>query len=153
LLALPVVALIIYFKKYDFSPKSFLGLIVLTGLTFIVIYLGVVKGVPTLADKTSFGWVFAVVVALYLITYWSVKNGNRILTLALLSTVLLTVGYSTYAIIYVRANANPFINENNPSNTQRLVSYMNREQYGDAPFFDRKRWKPRMANKYSSESV
>jgi len=152
LLALPVVGLIIYFKKYDFSPKSFIGLIVITGLTFIVIYLGIVKGVPSLADKTSFGWVFAVIVALYLITYWSVKNGNRILTLALLSTVLLTVGYSTYALIYVRANANPFINENNPSNTQRLVSYMNREQYGDAPFFDRKRWKPRMAKKYSGES-
>ena len=152
LLALPVVALIIYFKKYEFSPKSFIGLIILTGFTFIVIYLGVVKGVPTLADKTSFGWVFAAVVALYVITFWSVKNGNRILTLALLSTVLLTVGYSTYAIIYVRANANPFINENNPSNTQRLVSYMNREQYGDAPFFDRKRWKPRMAKKYSGES-
>ena len=152
LLALPVVALIIYFKKYQFSPKSFIGLIALTGLTFIVIYLGIVKGVPTLADKTSFGWVFASVVILYLFTYWSVRNGNRILTLVLLSTVLLTVGYSTYAIIYVRANANPFINENNPSNTQRLVSYMNREQYGDAPIFDRKRWKPKNKKKYSGEA-
>jgi len=151
LLALPVVALIIYFKKYDFTPKSFIGLILLTGLTFVVIYLGIVKGVPSLADKTSFGWVFAAVAALYLLTFWSARNGKRILTLALLSTVLLTVGYSTYALIYVRANANPFINENNPSNTQRLVSYMNREQYGDAPIFDRKRWKPRMAKKYDGE--
>jgi len=151
LLALPVVALIIYFKKYRFSPKSFAGLIALTGLTFIVIYLGIVKGVPSLADKTSFGGVFATVTVLYLFTFWSVRNGKRILTLALLSTILLTVGYSTYALIYVRANANPFINENNPSNTQRLVSYLNREQYGDAPFFDRKRWKPRMASKYSGE--
>jgi len=120
-------------------------------LTFIVIYLGVVKGVPTLADKTSFGGVFAAVIALYLFTFWSVKNGKRILTLSLMSAVLLTIGYSTYALIYVRANANPAINENNPSNTKRLVSYLNREQYGDAPFFDRKRWKPRMAKKYSGE--
>jgi len=151
LLALPVVALIIYFKKFRVTPITFTGVVAISGAVFLAIYLGVVKGLPALANAYSFKAVFIAITGLYIFTYWSIKNGRKILSLSLMAAVLLTIGYSTYALIYVRANANPSINENNPSNTQRLVSYLNREQYGDAPFFDRKRWKPRAASKYTGE--
>ena len=152
LLTLPVVALIIYFKKFKTTVKSFLVVIAITGAVFLFIYLGIVKGIPGLAHMFSFKGVFAAIGLLFLFTYFSIKNGQKLRALSLMSAVLVTIGYSTYTLIYVRANAAPTINENNPSTTESLVSYLNREQYGDAPFFDRKRWKPRMASKYNGEA-
>ena len=149
LLTLPVVALIIYFKKFKTTLKSFLAVMTITGLVFIFIYLGIVKGLPGLAHLFSFKAVFAAIALLFIFTYYSIKNNKKIIALSLMSAVLVTIGYSTYTLIYVRANAAPTINENNPSTTQSLVSYLNRDQYGDAPIFDRKRWKPRMAGKYT----
>ncbi len=46
---------------------------------------------------------------------------------------LLMLSFSTYALILIRANANTPINMNNPSNAYSLMSYLNREQYGDRP--------------------
>ncbi len=46
---------------------------------------------------------------------------------------LLMLSFSTYALIVIRANANTPINMNNPSNAYSLMSYLNREQYGDRP--------------------
>jgi len=56
--------------------------------------------------------------------------------------VVLIAGFSTYMIIYIRANLGPFLNENDPSNFERFMSYWNREQYGRESlfltFFERK---------------
>ena len=46
---------------------------------------------------------------------------------------MLTVGYTTYAVILIRANANTPLNENAPDNIFALKSYLNREQYESAP--------------------
>lgn len=60
---------------------------------------------------------------------------------ALIAGAMILVGFSTYGMIVVRANANTPINMNNPSDVYSLVSYLNREQYGDrallfGPHFD-----------------
>jgi hypothetical protein len=47
--------------------------------------------------------------------------------------MLIIVAYSTTAVVVIRANANPPINMNNPSDPARLLPYLNREQYGDRP--------------------
>lgn len=47
--------------------------------------------------------------------------------------MVFTIGYSCYAIILVRASANPPMNENSPDNVFALASYLSREQYGDKP--------------------
>ena len=51
LLALPFIALIIYFKKYEFSIKSFLITTILTSLCFILIYIGFILGLPDIVSK------------------------------------------------------------------------------------------------------
>ena len=47
------------------------------------------------------------------------------------SLLLVLIGYSTYILIFIRAEQYPRINENNPNTVDRALSYMNRDQYGD----------------------
>ena len=46
---------------------------------------------------------------------------------------MLLIGYSSFAILVVRSNANPPIDENNPEDAVGLLSYLKREQYGSWP--------------------
>jgi pentatricopeptide repeat protein len=71
--------------------------------------------------------------------YQSYKKQQRVLHIALFSFLLIVLGYSTYTSVYVRAGSQPPMNENDPSDLARLVSYLNREQYGSAPLLQR-RW-------------
>lgn len=53
-------------------------------------------------------------------------------SLAFIMPLLLIIGYSTYIFVYLRAGLNPPINENDPSNWERMLAYLNREQYGES---------------------
>jgi hypothetical protein len=52
---------------------------------------------------------------------------------ALTSLLMVLVGYSSYGVILIRANANTPMSENAPGNIFSLGSYVSREQYGDIP--------------------
>ncbi|MBP5515734.1 MAG: DUF2723 domain-containing protein [Bacteroidales bacterium] len=62
------------------------------------------------------------------------KNSRRsIIRLAALSLLMFFVGISTYAIIPIRAAANPPINDGDPSSWHSFKVYVNRDQYEKAP--------------------
>lgn len=54
--------------------------------------------------------------------------------------IFFCIGLSPYLIIPIRAQANPPINEGNPSNMERFQKYLAREQYEKAPIWPR-RWR------------
>ena len=163
ILALFGVMLLVYFRNYEFSLDSFVKFGVVSVLVFGLVYPGVVKYLPSLLDG-EFGGnrstifvlipIGALLAAAYGV-YYSTKIHNRTLNVALLSFLFIVLGYTTYTMVYIRANANPPMNENDPSTMGRLVSYLNREQYGTAPLVDR-RWnkEPEQAaahQKYTSD--
>jgi len=138
LLAFFFIACIYYFKKYEFSLTTFFVLIGVSILIFFSIYPGIVKYGPSLVSK---GWFVSIIVIgglLYSI-YWTQVNRHKLMNLALLSVLMIGLGYASYAVIYIRANVDPPINENDPSTSEKMYSYLNREQYGDSPIFPR-RW-------------
>lgn len=51
----------------------------------------------------------------------------------LLSSLLFCIGACTYFIIPIRAAANPPVNQGNPYNLERFISYYLRDQYGSKP--------------------
>ena len=99
---------------YSFSALILLGSFILTssGVLNIIILLALAGGIWILAEK------------------------NRgLLNLALTGVAVIMIGYSSYAIIVFRANANTPLNENNPNTPFGLLYYLNREQYGSRPLF------------------
>ena len=131
LLALPFIALIIYFNKFEFKLNSFFITIGATLLTFLTIYLGIVKGIPNLAN--SYGLyvpIFLILFTFIAMMYAIIKKYNQLSTI-LTCLVLILIGFSTYTTIFIRATQHPNINENNPDTIKGALAYMNRDQYGD----------------------
>jgi Protein O-mannosyl-transferase TMEM260-like len=67
---------------------------------------------------------------------WYLAGKQRVvLNTALTAILVILIGYSTEAIIVMRASAGTPLNENNPSNPFSLLYFLNREQYGQRPLF------------------
>jgi Protein of unknown function (DUF2723) len=156
LLIIPFVALLYYYKKFTKTEKSYFPLAgtliagAIGSLLLIFVQYLIIPQVPAIAaffDYTfvnSFGLgvgvgmlTFAVLLSLLLgVSIWLatlVKSyfGQLILT----SLAMILIGFSTYGMIVIRANTNLPINMNAPADPYSLLSYLNREQYGDRPLF------------------
>lgn len=132
-LALPTVFMIIYFKRFELRLDTFFFFALATAAGMGAVYPGIVKGVPFLIETLSFWSVAVALGAVVVASYWAIREHRRTTALILTSLLLVFIGYSTYAVIYIRSTLDPPIDENNPDSPARLVSYLNREQYGDIP--------------------
>ncbi|MBP1655799.1 MAG: hypothetical protein H6Q31_400 [Bacteroidetes bacterium] len=151
LLAIFPVLMIVYFKKYEFTLASFVKFWLIAVAVFFVVYPGIVKFLPGMMDGDFMGrrsnliayvpWV--IIAAVCYGVYTSYKKKQKLLHFSLLAMLLILIGYTTYVQVIIRSNANPPMNENDPSNLARLTAYLGREQYGDAPLF--------MPRRYSQE--
>lgn len=50
-----------------------------------------------------------------------------------MSFATLLIGYSSFFVLVIRSQANPPMDENDPENAPNMLSYLLREQYGEAP--------------------
>lgn len=84
------------------------------------------------------GTIFAVLLMVatfyFGLKYTKQKNYVQLNTL-LLSILFILIGFSTWLMLPIRANADTVINENKPSDASEVLSYYNREQYGENPLF------------------
>ncbi len=143
ILALPAVFMIVYFKyldrtgqKISFANLAIFGVITL--VIFAVIYPGVVQWIPRMAGKFTLWSLLLLLLVLLVSTFFVIYFKKRIASLALISLLLVILGYSTYSMIYIRSGLDPEIDENDPENTKQMVSYLNREQYGTWSTFPRR---------------
>ncbi|SOD80548.1 glycosyltransferase family 117 protein [Spirosoma fluviale] len=146
LVTLPALALIYYFKKY---PKpTFWGGATAFGIGLVILGIinsGIIPGLPgmafaferffvnTLGLPFTSGAIFFTVVFLGAIVYgiiWSARQKRVVLNTSLLALAFVLIGYASYMQVLVRADFNPPINENDPSDELNFLSYLRREQYG-----------------------
>ena len=59
----------------------------------------------------------------------------RTLNTTLLCTMMIVIGYSSYALIVIRSTANTPMDQNSPEDIFTLGEYLGREQYGTRPLF------------------
>ncbi len=148
ILTIPALALIIYFRKREFSWGSFFWMCVAAGAAFIAVYPGIVKWLPGSAAKVGY-WLPLLVIGCVVIAFvWAARAKAHVTATVLASLLLIVVGYSTYTMIYIRSNMDTPIDENDPETPAAFLSYLNREQYGEHSVVDRA-WNS--DPKYSSE--
>ena len=159
ILVVPAIAYVIYFR---YQKVANLKGIILTGILGIFvlgfIQVGVIQGVISIASSfevnfvnslgmpfysgTIFFFLLIVGFCVFLIRY-ARKKGKRILYSSAMGLILLLIGYGSFAVIVIRSNANPPLDENDPENLVTLTSYLKREQYGSAPILFGQQWNSR----------
>jgi len=148
LLAIPAMVMVYYFKKYEVTRKGTILAIILSFIFLGLLMYGVIQGWVTIASwfELAFvngfglpynsGLLFFVVLFIVLLVIGlriAQKRKNVLWHTVILFFAVLLVGYSSYAVILIRSAVNPPLDENNPENMFNLLSYLNREQYGDRP--------------------
>jgi hypothetical protein len=149
LLTIPALAFVYYFKKtekpnYAGIFKTFgVGILILAVIQYGIIQYLVSIGayfdlffVNTLHLGFGTGVLFFAVLlitGLVLGIRYSIKHQKKIMNLAFLSATLVIFGYASFAMIVIRAQAKPNLNNSDPDNAFSFLSYLNREQYGDRP--------------------
>ncbi|MES2545785.1 MAG: DUF2723 domain-containing protein [Bacteroidota bacterium] len=151
LLTIPSIGFLYYFKNYKtITIKNFIiaNVVVVAILLFIFKMLLPLTmaffGNAEVYMVNNFGMPFdsgTIFVALliaasfyYGFNYTKKKNWAQLNTL-LLCILFILIGFSTWMMLPIRANANTVINENKPSDAREVLAYYNREQYGVNPLF------------------
>ena len=98
-------------------------------------------GIPFYGHGVS-SVIIGIIVLAALGLYLFAKNLNkkyqisaRSMNTALLCTMMIMVGYSSYALIVIRSTANTPMDQNSPEDIFTMGEYLGREQYGTRPLF------------------
>jgi hypothetical protein len=151
LLTIPALGLIYYFKNYKtITIKNF----IIANVASVAILLFIFKllapnilrffsvseiyfvnsiGLPFNSGSVIAGLVL--IAAVYLSLKYTIKKNYKHLNTALLCLTFIMIGFSTWLMLPIRANANVIINENNPSSARELLAYYNLEQYPETHLF------------------
>lgn len=139
ILAFPVVLLVAFFHD-NLQVKRLLLLVTVQAVVPILLYILFYQYDPTTLDYRAlvahqakagqflkiFGglWVAGTLI-------WMYRKDKSVFAAWWVLPVLFIVAYSTYLVIYVRANMSPPINENDPSTWAGMQDYLARKQYGE----------------------
>lgn len=148
LLTIPAVAMIYYFRRYEVTPWGTVVAFFLGCVALGLVQFGVIQGVTILAstmdvffvntlglpfDSGSIFSVILIVAVMAGLIRYAHKRNWYLLHTGLLCLVFVMIGFSSYIVPMIRSRADPPIDMTNPDNTLSLVSYVQREQFGDQP--------------------
>ncbi|MBN2522314.1 MAG: DUF2723 domain-containing protein [Bacteroidales bacterium] len=148
LLAIPAIVMVVYYRKYPVSSRGIFIALTLSALILGTIMYAVIPGIIWLASRfelifvNGFGMPFNSGILIYIILLagalaygiWKTYMRKKVLFNTILTcTAVIIIGYSSYAMIMIRSLADPPLDENDPETAFSLLSYINREQYGDRP--------------------
>lgn len=173
LLAFPFLGVLFYYKKEEMEQdvvefnlvstiKGFLGGF---GALVLVQYF-IIPRLPQMAAAVDFLFVnglgmgigtgvlffilllFAGIIGALIYAH---KNNNYYLHLGVMMVATILIGFSSYGMVVVRANAQAAINMNNPSDPYSMLSYLNREQYGTRPLLYGPHFSAERNNQYTKD--
>lgn len=151
LLTIPAIGFLYFFKNYKkITVKNFIiaNIIIVAVLLFIfklllpytLAFFGKMEifMVNSIGLPFNSGTIFAlllIVAFFYFGLKYTREKGHPFYNTVILCILFLLIGFSTWMMLPIRANANVVINENKPSDAAEVLAYYNREQYGVNPLF------------------
>ena len=151
LLTIPSIGLLYYFKHYKtITIKNFIIANVVVVAIFLFIYKSLLPWTMAFFGKSeifmvnNLGLPFnsgTVLVAILFVAFfffglrYTRQKGLVFYNTIILCILFILIGFSTWMMLPIRANANTVINENKPSDAAEVLAYYNREQYGINPLF------------------
>ncbi|KOS07652.1 hypothetical protein AM493_17585 [Flavobacterium akiainvivens] len=161
LLTIPSIGLIYFFKNYKtVTVKNFIIANIVIVLVLFFVFAFLAPYTLALFGKTEIfmvnelrmpfnsGTIFMFLLLgggfYYGLTYTK-KKGFAMANTVVLCLLFIIIGFATWFMLPLRANANTPINENNPSNAAEVLAYYNREQYPEQKTF----FGPLYTEKYS----
>jgi len=151
LLAIPAIGFIYFFKNYEkVTAKNFIIANVVIVAILLFIFKLLLPYTLTLFGKTEIFMVnslglpfnsgtifitFVIIAFFYYGLQYTKRKQLPFYNTILLCTLFIFIGFSTWLMLPIRANANVVINENRPSDAAEVLAYYNREQYGEQKLF------------------
>lgn len=148
-LTIPSVVMIYFYKKFPevnwkkwvLANAASIGILALVFAVIIPFVLSLfgwleITAVNSLSMPKNSGSFIAVLLLggfIYFGIRWAKRNNRPLISQGIHALVFLLIGYSSFIVLAVRSNANTPIDENNPEDAMALLSYYNRDQYGDWP--------------------
>lgn len=152
LLVIPAIVMIYYFKNqkkilelFNLKPvlgffiANVIGLAILMGIFklllpntlkfFSAIELLFVNNIGLPFNSGTLAAFVIIVYAFYFLINYTRKKGMVSANTLTLCFLFIFIGFSSWLILPIRANANVVVNENDPSNARELLAYYNLEQY------------------------
>jgi hypothetical protein len=166
LLVIPAVVLYYFFNQYEVNRLNILRALGIGAGSLVFINWGLIPGVPkiaalfdnlfvnTLGMPFNTGVMFSVTLIVALIVLgmrYTIQNKKPLLNLVMLCTTFILIGYSSYSMVVIRSLAEPTIDMNDPEDAYSLLSYIQREQYGQRPLFKGPYYNARLAPPYYEE--
>ena len=149
LLTIPALVFIYYFRTTErISWRGLIYSTLIAGAILLVIngliipytvYLGAMVDlffVNTLGLPVNLGmalFALGLIGGMGYLSWRTHQRGKVLWNIICLSLTMILIGFSSYATVTIRAAANPPMNSNNPSNPHALLSFLNRDQYGNRP--------------------
>lgn len=151
LLTIPAIGFLYYFKHYPkITVTNFIIANIVTAAILLFIFILLLPmsmkffsgselffvndlGMP-FNSGTIIAALLFIVVFIYGLRYTRKKGFVQLNTL-LLCILFIFIGFSSWLMLPIRANAGTVINENNPADARELLAYYNREQYPETHLF------------------
>jgi hypothetical protein len=151
LLTIPALGLLYYFKNFkNITAKNF----IIANISVVAILLFVFKllapnilsyfsaleifFVNSIGLPFNYGSIIAFIIlssVIYLGLRYTKTKGYVTINTGLLCVTFIIIGFTTWLMLPIRANANVPVNENNPSSARELLAYYNLEQYPKTHLF------------------
>ena len=161
LLTIPAIGLIYFFKHYKtITIKNFLiaNVVVVAILLFIfkllapnilrffsVLEIFFVNSIGLPFNSGSIIALLLLIGGVYYGLNYTRKKNYPIINTAILCITFVVLGFSSWLMLPIRANADVVINENDPSSARELLAYYNLEQYPKTYLF----YGPQFTDQYS----
>jgi len=151
LLTIPAIGLLYYFKNYKtITVKNFIIANIASAAILLFIFKLLLPSTLKLFGYlevffvNSIGLPFnsgtiltgiMVIALFYFGLNYTRKNGMKHANTLVLCLMFIFIGFSSWMMLPIRANAQVVINENNPSDARELLAYYNLEQYPETHLF------------------